>query len=181
MKKKIAIFDLDDTLIFSDAKIKIYDSESNQLIQTLSPSQFNYYVKEHDHYMCFSDFECRKILGNSKINSKRFQSLKGYIKRSTDVAIVTARGDKKIVADFFDAKKVPVSKANIYAVCDPKTAFHGSISQRKKQAVEKLIKRGYNDIVFYDDNEENLRAVESLSSSRIKIKIVHVLDAKKEN
>lgn len=181
MKKKIAIFDLDDTLIFSDAKIKIYDSENNQLIYTLSPSQFNYYVKEHDHYMCFSDFECRKILGNSKVNSRRFSSLKGYIKRGTDVAIVTARGNKKIVTDFFEEKGVPVSKTNVYAVCDPKTTFHGSISQRKKQAVEKIIRRGYNDIIFYDDNAENLRAVESLSSSRIKIKIVHVLDAEKEN
>jgi hypothetical protein len=181
MKKKIAIFDLDDTLIFSDAKIKIYDSESNELIQTLSPSQFNYYVKTHNHYMCFADFECRKILGSSKVNVKRFQSLRSYIKRGVDVAIVTARGDKKIVTDFFDAKRVEINKANVYAVCDPKTNFHGSISQRKKQAVKKLIRRGYNDIVFYDDNVENLRAVESLSNSKIKIKIVHVLDAEKKN
>jgi phosphoserine phosphatase len=181
MRKKIAIFDLDDTLIFSAAKIKIYDSETNELLQTLSPSQYNFYAQSHDHYMCFQDFECRKILGNSKINEKRMRSLRGYLKRGVEVAIVTARGNKKVVVDFFKEKRIDVKTANIYAVCDPKTDFHGSISERKKQAVDKLIKKGYNDMIFYDDNVENLKAVESLSNKMVSIKIIHVLDAEKEN
>jgi len=181
MRKKIAIFDLDDTLIFSDAKIKIYDTETNVLLQSLSPSQYNFYAQSHDHYMCFQDFECRKILGNSRINEKRMRSLKGYLKRGVEVAIVTARGNKKVVVDFFKEKRIGVKPENVYTVCDPNTDFYGSISERKKQAANKLIKKGYNDIIFYDDNVENLKAVESLSNKKLNIKIIHVLDAEKEN
>ena len=61
-EKKIAIFDLDDTLIFSTAKIQIYDSETNEIVLNLSPSQFNYHVKGQNQYMTFNDFECEKIL-----------------------------------------------------------------------------------------------------------------------
>jgi hypothetical protein len=178
--KKVAIFDLDDTLIFSEAKIKIYDSESNNVLVSLTPSQFNYHVKGHGQYMSFDDFECEKILGNSKINRRLFSSLKGYIERGVETSIVTARGNKKIVVDFFKSKGVNIKSSMIYAIHDPQTPFHGSISERKKQAIQKIIKKGYNDIIFYDDNLENLRAAEELRSDSVKIKIIHVLDAKKK-
>jgi len=179
--KKIAIFDLDDTLIFSDAKIKIYDSSSNAEIVALTPSQFNYHAMSHGQYMVFDDFECEKILGNSRIHKRYFSSLKGYIKRGVETAIVTARGNKKIVVGFFKEKGVKIKPSMIYAVHDQKTSFHGSISERKKQAIQDIIKKGYKDIVFYDDNLENLQSAEELQSESVKIKIIHVLECKKEN
>lgn len=179
--KKVAIFDLDDTLIFSEAKIKIHDAETNSVIVSLTPSQFNYHVKGHGQYMSFDDFECEKILGNSKINKRYFSSLKGYIERGVETAIVTARGNKKIVVDFFKSKGVKIKPSMIYAVHDPNAVFHGSISDRKRQAIQDIINKGYNDIVFYDDNLENLRAAEQLQSDLVKIKIIHVLECKKEN
>lgn len=179
--KKIAIFDLDDTLIFSEAKIKIHDSLSNEVIASLTPSQFNYHVKNQGQYLSFGDFHCEKILENSKINSRYFDSLRGYIKRGVETGIVTARENKKLVVDFFKYKNVNIKSSLIYAVHNPVTGFSGSISERKKQAVKNIIDKGYNNIVFYDDNLDNLLAVQELESSKVKIKIIHVLECKKEN
>jgi hypothetical protein len=179
-EKKIAIFDLDDTLIFSEARIKIYDSSSNQVITALTPSQFNYHVNNQDQYLCFSDFECEKILGNSRINKRYFDSLRGYIKRGVETSIVTARGNKKIVLDFLKAKNIKMKPSMVFAVHDPQTQFHGSISERKRQAVKTIIEKGYNNIVFYDDNLENLLAVKTLESPKVTIKITHVVNAEEK-
>lgn len=178
--KKLIVFDLDDTLIYSDAKIQIYDSETNQIVSSLSPSQFNYHVKGQNQYMTFNDFECEKILGNARVHTRMFSSLKGYIERGIPVAIVTARGKKSIVVDFFKRKKVNIKPSMIFAVHDPKANFHGTIAERKKQAVKTLIDKGYNTISIYDDNIDNLKAMFELSSDTIKIKITHVVyDEKK--
>ena len=122
-----------------------------------------------------------KILENSKINSRYFDSLRGYIKRGVETGIVTARENKKLVVDFFKYKNVNIKSSLIYAVHNPATGFSGSISERKKQAVKNIIDKGYNNIVFYDDNLDNLLAVQELESSKVKIKIIHVLECKKEN
>jgi hypothetical protein len=178
--RKIAIFDLDDTLIFSDAKINIHDSITNDVIVSLTPSQFTSHKIDHDHHASFSEFWCEKILGKSKLNKRYFDSLRGYIKRGVETSIVTARGDKNIVVDFFKKKNVSIKEPLIYAVCDPITNFSGNIPERKKQAVKNIIEKGYNNIIFYDDNLDNLLAVLELSTPEVKIKIIHVVNAKKK-
>lgn len=177
-KKRIAVFDLDDTLIFSEAKIKVFDSQTNQLVTALSPSQFNYHVAHQDHYMMFNDFECEKIIGSAKVHKRMFDSFKSYIKRGVQVAIVTARGDKNIVINFFKKKNVKLKPAFVYAVHNPKAGFHGSIADRKKQAIQDLIKKGYNDFTVYDDNMDNLTSMDQCNSDKVKIKIIHVLNDK---
>ena len=178
-EKKIAIFDLDDTLIFSTAKIQIYDSETNEIVLNLSPSQFNYHVKGQNQYMTFNDFECEKILGNARVHTRMFNSFKGFIKRGVPVAIVTARGNKNIVINFFKKKGVKLKPSLVYAVHDPKASFHGSIADRKKQAVQTLIDKGYNSMSIYDDNLDNLRSMSELNSDKVKIKITHVINDEK--
>jgi hydroxymethylpyrimidine pyrophosphatase-like HAD family hydrolase len=173
--KKIVIFDLDDTLITSDAKIKVFDSENNELLSSLSPSQFNYHVRNKDHYFCFGDFECEKILGRAKLFPSTYRSFKRYYDMGVDLSIVTARSDKKMILEFFDSKNVKLKPSLVYTIHSPKCNFTGSISERKKQAIQDLISKGYNDIVFYEDNLENLKAAEELSSDRIKIKTIHVV------
>jgi hypothetical protein len=174
-KKKIVIFDLDDTLIHSEAKIKVFDSKSNEMISSLTPSQFNYHVSEQTHYFSFNDFECEKILGRSKLFPNTYRSFKRYCKEKVPVAIVTARSNKKIILDFFKTKNIHLKPSLVYPVSNPNSTFTGNISQRKKQAVTELISRGYNNITFYDDNIDNLAAVSELISDTVQIKIIHVL------
>jgi len=173
--KKIVIFDLDDTLIHSDAKIKVFDSNSNKMISSLTPSQFNYHIPEQAHYLSFDDFECEKILGRSKLFPNTYRSFKRYFKKDIPVAIVTARSNKKIILDFFKTKNIYLKPSLVYPVSNPNSTFTGNISQRKKQAIAELISKGYNNITFYDDNIDNLAAVSELNSETVHIKIIHVL------
>lgn len=165
-RKKLIIFDLDDTLITSDAVIKIYDTETNELVQSLTPSQYNYHVKSQGHYFCYKDFQCEQILGRSKF-TKTFRSFKRYYKLSQPISIITARESKKLVADFFKTKGYPLKPSMIYAIFDPHCPFTGDIASRKKQAIEELVRKGYNEITFYDDNLENLKAAKTVENAII--------------
>lgn len=180
MIKQIAVLDFDDTLVFSSAKIRVYNSESNKLVTTLSSAQFNHYRKKCGDYMCFEDFESSEILNSSTLNHVYFNSMLKYIEEGIEVAIVTARGNKRIIKEFLDTREVKIKPSMIYATHDPSSELTGSITDRKKQAVEKIISKGYNDIIFYDDSIENLKSVKSLESNNVNVKIVHVQNANKE-
>ena len=180
-KKRIIIFDLDDTLIESDAKIRIHDSKTNKEVGSLTPSQFNYHVKNQNQYLSYHDFGCEKILGRSRIISKTFRSFRRYYNLDITLSIITARESKKLVLDFFKSKEIYLKPSNVYAVHDPKANFTGNIAERKKQAIKDLIRKGYNDIVYYDDNLDNLNTSLELVSDDVQIKIIQVLNEQKKN
>jgi hypothetical protein len=173
-KKKIVIFDLDDTLIHSDAKIKVFDSETNEMISSLTPTQFNYHVPGQRQFLAFDDFECEKILGRSKLFPSTYRSFKRYVKMEVPISIITARSNDKIVLDFFKTKNIKLKPSLVYAIHNRKYDFHGGVADRKKQAIQRLIDKGYNDIIYYDDNLDNLRAAKELESDAVSIKIIHV-------
>lgn len=178
-EQKIVIFDLDDTLIHSEAKIRVFNSDSNEMISSLSPTQFNYHIPGQSQYFSFEDFDCEKILGRSKVYPSTFRSLKRYLSKGVPVAIITARSNKKIILDFFKSKNVHLKPSLVYPVSNPKSTFTGNIAQRKKQAIVELINKGYNNIIFYDDNIENLAAALELNSDKVQVKIIHVSHGQK--
>jgi len=180
MIKEIKAFDLDDTLIFSDAKFKIYDTNTNKLIVSLTPSEFNYHIARHDQFMSFEDFHCENIIGNSRINTKYFNLFKRYISKGIPVAIVTARENRQLILDFLKTKNIVIDPNLVYTVHAPSLNYTGTTPERKKQAIEDLVSKGYNDITFYDDSIDNLNAAFELNSDTVKIKIKHVINAKKE-
>ena len=58
------------------------------------------------------------------------------------------------------------------AINDPSYGYIGNISERKQRAIMDLIDSGYVDLVFFDDNEDNLRLakdVEGYKGSKIKL------------
>ena len=179
INKKIVIFDLDDTLITSDAKIKVFDSTTNSMVSALSPMQFNYHITHHNQYLSFDDFDCEKILGRSKILPNSFRSFRRYYKNGVPLSIITARSNRKIILDFFESKNILLKPSLVYTVSNHLSGFTGNIDERKKQAIQTLINKGYNDITFYDDNLDNLKAAAELNSDTVKIKIILVSHDKK--
>jgi hydroxymethylpyrimidine pyrophosphatase-like HAD family hydrolase len=179
INKKIAIFDLDDTLIHSDAKIRVFNSESNEMVSSLSPTQFNYHIPGQTQYFSFEDFDCEKILGRSKLYPNTYRSFKRYLDKGVPVSIITARSNKKIIIDFFKTKNIHLKPSLVYPVSNPNSTFTGNIAQRKKQAIAELISKGYNNIIFYDDNIDNLAAALELNSDDVQVKIIHVSHGQK--
>lgn len=172
-KNRLVIFDLDDTLIKTDAKIKIVSRKTGKILKELTPSEFNFYSgKISNHHLNFDDFECPEILSRARFIRRIFNRFKKYYSQGIPVSIVTARSSSQLVRDFLLSNGVDIHPDLVIAINDPKYSFEGSISQRKQKAILDLIDDGYTDLIFFDDNHENLnlaKEVEGYKNSKIKL------------
>jgi phosphoserine phosphatase len=173
--KRVVVFDLDDTLIVTDAKIKVIHSKSGKEVASLTPSQFNYFSRKNYHKFNFEEFESQEILNEGKFIRKIFQIFRKMVMNGQEIAIVTARSDKMLVHNFFKEKGIRIMPNMIFAVSKINSEkYHGSIAERKKQALNILINKGYTEFIFFDDNCDNLHLVKELESSNVKVETVHV-------
>ena len=62
----INIFDVDDTLVVTDSKIRVTDHETKQTYE-LTPKEFNEYEAQPHHELDFTDFQNPDILKAGKI------------------------------------------------------------------------------------------------------------------
>ena len=154
-ENEINIFDIDETLILTNAKIKVHDTVTNEYFE-LTPSEFNHYKKKDSHKLDFSDFHSLEILKAGKIIGWVFDILKRTLAKKKAVGIITARADRDLVFDFLESNGVRIKKDFIFAISDPRLDFTGSVAEKKKQAFEKFLKMGFNKFRFFDDSKENL-------------------------
>ena len=171
----ITIFDVDDTLVITKSMIKVTDTKSGEVF-SLTPAEFNEFEKHPHHSMDFSDFRNLDILKAGDIIEHIFDALKDTMKRGRRVGVITARDDANMIFQFLLHHGVTVNPKYIFAINDPKSGFKGTIAERKKQAFIELIKIGFNDFIFYDDDLENIRLANSLNKEiqGINIKTKHV-------
>lgn len=168
---KILVFDLDDTLVITDAKIKVCDTKSGECY-SLTPEEFNEYEKEDHHDLDFDDFKSLEIMKAGQLIEYYLKIFKEAYKMKLAVGIVTARDDREMIYKWLrEHVGFKIDKDLIFAINDPVHKFKGSISDKKKQAFTELIEMGYNDFQFFDDDDANLRLVKSLEKDH-DVKIV---------
>lgn len=176
-RKSIHLFDLDDTLIRTDARVLVKDSQGKSL-RSLSPAEFSAYRPEPGESFDFREFSDLGILSRGivvKYTKSIIDAILRYGTRS-EFGILTARADKKLHAAFLirlfkSLFGVRLANELIFAVSDERFASYKdrrerdraapfaahSIAQRKALVIaEDLVGRGFNDISFYDDSRENL-------------------------
>lgn len=168
----VFIFDLDDTLIVSSAKIKVLDDKGN-IIKELTPAEYNYYTKsDTSHMLNYDEFQDYGILKQSSF-TKYFMKLKNEYDKGTHICILTARGDSNLIRRFFLDNGIDIHPELCIAITDPIWGFSGNVAERKKQAIKMLVEKGYKNFTFFDDNKENLRYAKSLEKEfSIKIKTI---------
>jgi hypothetical protein len=171
----ITIFDVDDTLVVTKSMIKVMDSKTGEKFE-LTPAQFNEFEKRPHHQMDFSDFQNLEILKAGDIIEGIFKVLKDTMNKGRRVGIITARDDKDMIFQFLLHHGVVVNPNYIFAINDPRSGFEGTVAEKKKQAFIELIKIGFKDFIFYDDDLENIRLANSLGNEikGVKIKTKHV-------
>jgi FMN phosphatase YigB (HAD superfamily) len=162
-KDKIVIFDLDDTLVRTNAKVKIIDSKTHEIIKELTPEQFNNFVKKKHHIMDYDDFDNPSLLRQGKIIHEIFEIFKKSYHEGIPVAVLTARSDSDLVRNFFLENGIDIHPDLVIAINDPQFKYKGSIAERKKKAIKDLIDSGYKKLTFFDDNEENIKLAQSVS------------------
>jgi hydroxymethylpyrimidine pyrophosphatase-like HAD family hydrolase len=172
---RLVMFDLDDTLIISSAKIKVLDPKTQKVIKELTPAEFNFFKPSKKTVLSFSDFESADVLKKSEFIIHVYDKLKDYYTKGVHVGIVTARSSSTLIRDFFLSNGIDIHPELVIAVNDPQYNFTGSVAQKKKQAIHTLIEQGYEDFIFFDDNEENLQlAKETEKEKGVRVETIKV-------
>lgn len=173
--QSITVFDVDDTLVVTKSKIKVTDTITGEQFE-LTPAQFNEFEKRSHHSMDFSDFKNLDILKAGRIVDKIFKILKETMDEGRRVGIITARDDRNLIYQFLLHNGVVVNPQYIFAINDPNLEFKGTVAEKKRQAFEELLKMGFRDFIFYDDDKENIKIANELGDQvegiRIKTKLV---------
>lgn len=173
--ERLAIFDLDDTLIISSAKIKVLNPKTGSTIIELTPEEFNHYTHDPKNTLSFDEFEDAEILRKSSFITDVVNKLLDFYRRGVHVSIVTARSKSQLIRDFFLENKIDIHPDLVIAVNDPKYGFKGSIAERKKEAIHRLVDSGYKDLIFFDDNQENLELAKEIEGEKdVRIQTIKV-------
>ena len=174
-KNRLIIFDLDDCLVRTEAKIKIINPKTREVMKELTPEEFNYYANHGNYVLNFDDFESPEILRQGKFIHEIFEKLKSYYSDGVPVAILTARSSSELVRGFFLENGIDIHPDLVIAINDPMYDYEGTIAEMKKQAIIDFIDDGYTDLVFFDDNEDNLRLAKQVTGYKnANIEIIQV-------
>lgn len=150
-ERKLRIFDFDDTLVKTQSRIKIKKPSGEML--SLTPAQYAVYERQPGDEFDYGDFgalvEPEEIGWMTRI-LKRVINKRGV----NAAAILTARGSKKPVEEFFDLNNIPRI---------PIVALGDSDPNAKAQWILYVIKKFHYDVIeFFDDSPKNIKAVENL-------------------
>jgi hypothetical protein len=161
--KGLTIFDIDDTLFVSKARVLVKNTNTGQT-KALTPMEFNSYKLRKNEEYDFGEFKSAKIFYQTATPIGRMvQKAKAIInnatKKGSKVIIVTARSDmddKKLFIKTFEAHGIPMK--NVYV--ERAGNMSGSSAENKKVIFKKYLQTGeYARIRLFDDHKENLKAL----------------------
>lgn len=167
-RKKLRVFDFDDTLVKVKANIIVKNGEQEK---TLTPAEFAVYEPQPNDVFNFKEFNAM-IKAGQPIH-KNIDLLKTAADdRTTKTTILTARLLGYPPKNYLKKK----FGLDVYVV-----ALGDANPQKKADWIESQILKGYNDIVFIDDSEKNIQAVDKLKQKypTISLKTVHTTEAHK--
>lgn len=167
---KIILFDLDDTIIDTIAEIGVV--KGGKVIKRLPNAEFNDYVLGPGESFDFGEFDDPILLDQSPF-TKYWNTLKREYKKGTHIGILTARGDSKMIKEFFLKNGIRIKDELVIAINDPSLGLKGSIQEKKTEAIRILAGVGYNNFIFFDDNEPNLKSAKELEKT-LDIKVTTV-------
>lgn len=157
---RILLFDLDETLLSSVAKVYVY--KNGNIIRELTPEQYNHDILKHGEHYDYKDFDDFDTLLKS-IMLPYWNTLKREYKKGTHIGILTARSDIKMIRSFFLKKGIDIKEDLIFAIGDESLNLTSkSIEERKAECIKRLFEVGYRTFVFFDDNQNNLDSAEEL-------------------
>ena len=164
---KLLIFDVDDTLINTTAKIWLMNKKG--LVKKITNSEYNTYKKKPDEWFDYREFDDPRILQKETF-TKYWRTLKREYHKGTHISLITARSIGCEIRDFFIKNGIDIKPELVFAVGDKDYQFSGTIQEKKAKTIELLSKLGYDTFVFFDDNEENLQTAKKLEK-KLDIKI----------
>lgn len=170
--KKLRIFDLDDTLFETEAKVIVISSDGTS--REITPAEYAVYEPQSGDKFNFSQFQT--LINPTLIRSigKRFYKIVTSSNGDRKTVILTARGSeaaphiKDIIRKYF--------RVDIEVV----TLGTGDPMAKANWILNKIQSEGYNDIFFVDDSSKNILATyRTISNLPIKYKLVDITTPRK--
>lgn len=166
---KVLVFDIDDTLIKSNAKVFVRNG--GKVVKELDSQEYNNYKLNPGESFSYEEFRDFDILLASEIKPY-FNTLKREYERGVHISIITAREGKDMIRDFFIKKAGIDIHPNLIFTSDCEDE-NFSVAEKKASSIKKLVEYGYKTLVFFDDNVDNLREVQKIGYELgIKIHVV---------
>lgn len=165
VKKSLIIFDIDDTLLHTTAKIKVVSQ--GQVVRTLTNQEFNNYELRPGEEFDFGEFRnAEKFNQESKPIGPMINKLKTILDNSptSKVIFLTARADfddKNLFLKTFNDLGIDMSRVHVHRAGN----LPGDEIPAEKKAVwvRRYADTGlYDHIRLYDDSRSNLSVFNSL-------------------
>lgn len=166
--KCIYVFDLDDTLIKSNAHITVTDKHTNEKVQ-YTTDEYNAISKElmnNDNLsISFEEFNKYEALQNAALLPMYYVFLALY-KAGLDMCIVTSRQYSQPIKQWLKSHNIALPENKLYAINENLSTdnpMYGHDGILKKETLRLLYKNeGYNTFVVYDDCNEFNQCMKSL-------------------
>ncbi len=156
------VFDVDDTLFHTTAKVKVKKGDKH--VASLSNAEYNTHTLPPGHSYDFSEFRsAEKFDTESKPNQRmllKMRRLHDKAKKSGGKVIInTARADFDDKDRFLDAfRKQNVDIDNIHVHRAGNMKGEGTVAQKKTEIIRQQLKNGdYTHVSLHDDSEDNLK------------------------
>lgn len=161
---ELVIFDIDDTLLHTTAKINVI--KDGKVVRSLTNQEFNNYKLNPGEEFDFGEFRnAQKFEEESVPIGPMLDKLRSDLSSGKNVVMLTARADfdnQKAVWRTFKRHGIDINKdVHLYRAGN----LPGSESPAVKKAIhvsEWLRSGEYNKVVMYDDSEKNLAVFKSL-------------------
>jgi FMN phosphatase YigB (HAD superfamily) len=169
---KAYVFDFDETLVKTDAKVHIH--KDGRRVKSLSPSEFNKYIPEPGETIDASDFEDPRIIMNARKYKmwpalQNIDSARKMGRSSSDIYILTARSPvtRQAIHNFISRNGIEIPLQNIIAVGGGSDDSI-EISKSKGRVLQDL-KNKYEEVFFYDDSPDNIKLASKIGGIRTRL------------
>lgn len=161
---ELVIFDIDDTLLHTTAKINVI--KDGQVVRSLTNQEFNNYKLGPGEEFDFGEFRnAQKFEEESVPIGPMLDKLRADLASGKNVVMLTARADfdnQKAVWRTFKRHGIDINK-DVHLFRAGNLPGDGSPAVKKAIHVSKWLRSGqYNKVVMYDDSEKNLTVFKSL-------------------
>lgn len=162
--KRAYVFDFDETLVKTDAKIHVYRNGAHY--RSMDSKEYNDYKRKLGDKLDFSDFKDGELILNAKKYKMwpAIENISAAIKTNrsiSEIYILTARTSeaKAYIYEFLKRKGIAIDISHILTIGDE--SGKKDISNEKRKALVKLVEK-YDEVVFYDDDPSNIKLAKSI-------------------
>ena len=164
--KGLTIFDIDDTLFHTRAKIDVV--KDGEVVRSLTNQEFNVYKLGPEEEYDFHEFKSAEIFFKTstpigRMIGKMKAILRNAVRRGSRVILVTARGDfdnKELFLNTFRAHGIDIDNAYVERAGN---LGLGSPAKNKRFIFHKYLRSGdYGRVRLFDDSKQNLNTFMSL-------------------